>query len=112
MARTKTEKQENAVKKSRGRCLEIYQRVTISGEAINKPMVSEVDMLVLVAGESEGCRDVADVKAVLVEKNLTGQFVAVRRSGDVIERVKRTVCSFVTPKSWEDCKEVPLKEDD
>ena len=109
MARTKQERRENASKKTRGRCIEVY-RLLEAKELKSLGIECDKTVLVRVAGESEGCRDMGDVRAVLTEKDLVGQFVAVRRSGEVIERVMQTVASFVTPKSYEDCKEVAQEE--
>ena len=101
--RNKKERQENAAKKTKGRCIELYQKRRV---CLGEDGGECSECLILVASESEGCRDLSDIKAVITEKDLTGQFVAVRRTGGVIEREMQTVARFVTPKSREDCSEV------
>ena len=102
--RTKAERQEHTLSKKRGRCVEIYSMKKA------RDVHPDEDVLIRVATESEGCRDMNDVEAVLMEKSLVGTFVAVRRAGDIIERVAQTVVTTIIRKSDVKTEEVPLEQ--
>jgi len=86
---------EKAVKRKRGHFASGYQILT-AGE-----VPPDMQVLVQVVSESEACATSQDVKTALTEKGLTGTFVVMRRTGDVVERVIKQVASFVTPKNVE-----------
>ena len=104
--RTKEERQKHTLSKKRGRCVEIYSMKKA------RDVHPDEDVLIRVATESEGCRDMNDVEAVLMEKSLVGTFVAVRRAGEIIERVAQTVVTTIIRKSDVKTEEVPLEQDD
>ena len=102
---SKAERMANAGAKKRGKNIELYQIVTLE----NALALGYDQVLVKVAGIEANCRDIEDCKAVMVERDITGVIVPVRRAGDNIERAIQTVAAFVTPKSCDDCSEVAAK---
>lgn len=67
-------------------------------------------VMIPVVPATEGCRTPDDVMGVLLEKHLTGVFIPVRRAGDVVERVEKTIIANVTPKSDPVFEEVSIDE--
>lgn len=108
--RSKAERMANAGAKKRGKNIELYQVVTIEeAMTMNLSGGKAATVLVKIAGIEANCRDIEDVMAVMVEEDITGVIIPVRRAGDTIERAIQTVAAFVTPKSRNDCSEVAAK---
>lgn len=91
--RTKKERQENSNAMKKGVPLEVYQMVK-AGD-----LPADTEVLMLAIGQGEACRDMNDIEAVILERDITGTFIPMRRAGAAIERVIQTVTAFVTPKS-------------
>jgi hypothetical protein len=73
--------------------LELFQKVK-AGD-----LAPDADVFLLVAGQGEAMRDGNDVQAVILERDITGTFIPMRRAGEPIQRVVQTVTAFVIPKS-------------
>ena len=81
MARTLEERKANSMEKQ-GNPIEILQYVTPQ----EAKKLGYTAVLIPAVGMDQHCRDMADVKAVLDEKNMSGEFMAVRRPDGILRR--------------------------
>jgi len=115
MSEGKVECQKKAAKRTRGHFVGVYEVKTI--EEIKKQF-DEMDefmshkVLVQVVSETAACKNIAGAKKETEKLGLIGTFVALRRTGDVFQRVVQQVASFVTPKNYEGFNEEQKGESD
>jgi len=115
MSEEKVERQKKAAKRTRGNFVGVYELVTIGqllDEAEDGKRTHSDTVFVQVVSENAACKNIAEAKKEAKECGFIGTFVALRRTGDVFQRVIKQVASFVTPKNVEGFNEVAVSKEE
>ena len=101
MARTLEQRIENS-SNSKGNPIEILKYVTPQ----EAKKLGYTHVLIPIIGMDQHCRDMSDVKTVLDEQNMDGEFMAVRRPDGIIRRK-----AIITSQASTDGFKGPVQED-
>ena len=111
----KEERQKAGAKRTRGHFLSVY-KIVPAEELIamynDGKLNDQTSMLVQVIDENAACSNFREAQQEAESRGLLGVLVALRRCGNVFERVEQLVTTCVTPKNVTGFNEVSTEEDD